>query len=229
MAKLTPAVIMDMDGVIRKLIHGGKSGDKESYIHSREQVEWCDGVDEAFKILFYEMDYDLFIVSNQSGVYRFAGEDSRFDYRNIEGLFQWMGVEIQRMTTGDDSIERDVIKDMIFCPHLPDAGCACRKPKPGMIYYLAVRYRIDLSKSWMIGDSESDIKAGKNAGIRSRLIMIDSDAPVIEVKEGDIVRLPRKLSEVIRVPSLLNATKIIKAHDIWIDKARGPRKGNNNG
>jgi D-glycero-D-manno-heptose 1,7-bisphosphate phosphatase len=202
--ELRPAIFLDRDGVINKLIHGGKSGHKESYIHSKEQIEWCDGVDEAFRIFFFDTDYDLFIVSNQSGIARFAGDDALFDYRNIEALFRWMSLEIQRFTTRDEFIKRDVIKDMIFCPHLPDAGCACRKPKPGMIYYLAVRYRIDLSKSWMIGDSVTDMKAGWNAGIR-RLLKIDEDIPTLPF-------VPCKPNG-LNVKSILEAVNYIKMFD----------------
>ena len=68
-----------------------------------------------------------------------------------------------------------------FCPHHPDGGyngeiaslkidCECRKPKPGLILKAAEQFNIDLSESWMIGDGESDIGAGKNAGCSTALI-----------------------------------------------------------
>ena len=68
-----------------------------------------------------------------------------------------------------------------YCPHHPDKGfegeivdlkieCDCRKPKPGMLMKAAKDFNIDLKESWMIGDSENDILAGKNAGCNTALI-----------------------------------------------------------
>ena len=68
-----------------------------------------------------------------------------------------------------------------YCPHHPDKGfagevkalkieCECRKPKPGLLLQAAKDFNIDLSRSWMVGDSESDILAGKNAGCKTALI-----------------------------------------------------------
>ena len=69
-----------------------------------------------------------------------------------------------------------------FCPHHPHCGykgeikelkfdCDCRKPKPGMLLKAAEDFNIDLSQSWMIGDGEHDVKAGKNAGCKTCLIV----------------------------------------------------------
>ena len=68
-----------------------------------------------------------------------------------------------------------------YCPHHPDKGfagerpelkiaCSCRKPKPGMLLAAAERYHIDLAQSWMVGDGENDILAGKNAGCKTALL-----------------------------------------------------------
>lgn len=63
-----------------------------------------------------------------------------------------------------------IIEEVIACPHHPEAGCECRKPKPGMIQTLAQKYSIDLSQSWMLGDRESDIEAGQAAGCETLLL-----------------------------------------------------------
>ena len=73
-----------------------------------------------------------------------------------------------------------------YCPHHPDKGfegeipelkinCECRKPKPGMLLQAANDYNIDLSKSYMIGDSLIDIEAGNNAGLKSSFLIITND------------------------------------------------------
>lgn len=86
-------------------------------------------------------------------------------------------------------IEGAYLDDIFFCPHHPHKGfqgeraeykidCPCRKPKPGMLFQAAEKYNIDLSASWMVGDSDSDIKAGQAAGCRTVLL-------------GDGLTLPR--------------------------------------
>lgn len=71
-----------------------------------------------------------------------------------------------------------------YCPHHPNKGfagerpeykivCDCRKPKPGMLLRATQELNIDLFQSWMIGDGENDIKAGKNAGCQTALISIE--------------------------------------------------------
>ncbi|MEI6563237.1 MAG: HAD family hydrolase [bacterium] len=65
--------------------------------------------------------------------------------------------------------------DIYYCPHDNDAGCTCRKPKPGMILAAAKAHSIDLSKSWMIGDSPKDAEAGRTAGCRT--ILVHPSAP----------------------------------------------------
>lgn len=74
------------------------------------------------------------------------------------------------------------LDDILFCPHHPDKGypeenpaykipCECRKPKTGMIEKAAEKYHIDLSKSWMIGDTTMDLQTGVNAGMHTALVM----------------------------------------------------------
>ena len=78
-------------------------------------------------------------------------------------------------------MEGAYIDAIYYCPHHPHRGyegeiselkidCSCRKPKPGMFYTASHDYNINLLDSWMVGDSESDIMAGKNAGCKTALI-----------------------------------------------------------
>ena len=69
------------------------------------------------------------------------------------------------------------IDDYRYCLHHPDAldpelarACDCRKPKPGMLLQAAAALDIDLSRSWMIGDSDADAEAGRTAGCRTILV-----------------------------------------------------------
>ena len=80
-----------------------------------------------------------------------------------------------------------------YCPHHPHKGylgevaelkidCNCRKPKPGLILEAAGKFNIDLKESWMIGDGENDIKAGKAAGCRTALIGNDEFGQTLTAK-----------------------------------------------
>lgn len=74
------------------------------------------------------------------------------------------------------------LDDILFCPHHPDKGypeenpaykipCECRKPKTGMIDKAAAKYNIDLSESWIVGDTTMDLQTGVNAGLHTALVM----------------------------------------------------------
>ena len=63
------------------------------------------------------------------------------------------------------------ILDTFYCPHGPESSCNCRKPKPGMIIEAKDKYNINMKDSWMIGDSESDIKAANAAGISNTILV----------------------------------------------------------
>jgi len=148
--------------------------DEDFYILNWQQFEFLPGVFDAFKLLDtgerHRVDYDyrIIVISNQSGIGEgLVDEDYETGYLIIDNLFQVMESKIQK--------ESGVWIEYCFCPHALDAGCACRKPKPGMIYKYAVDYDLDLSQCWMIGDQVSDMEAGQAAGI-TNLIKIDSDA-----------------------------------------------------
>jgi D-glycero-D-manno-heptose 1,7-bisphosphate phosphatase len=90
----------------------------------------------------------VIVVSNQRGVAR--------------GLVSWETIR---------AIERPLaalgITAFYYCAHDLDAGCSCRKPQPGLLFKAAADHSLDLSRSWMIGDEETDIAAGQAAGCRT--------------------------------------------------------------
>lgn len=98
--------------------------------------------------------YMLFVVTNQSGIGRgFFSETTMHEIHN----------RINAEMPG-------LIESFHFCPHLPDAGCICRKPNTGMIIEATTNIAIDLANSWMIGDKQIDIETGFNAGLRTALV-----------------------------------------------------------
>jgi len=59
------------------------------------------------------------------------------------------------------------LDDILYCPHRPDEACACRKPQPGLLLEAIARHRVDPTSSFMVGDREGDIAAGRAAGVQT--------------------------------------------------------------
>ena len=99
-----------------------------------------------------------------------------------KGFFGLDDLDAVHAALDEGLVEADgFLDDLFFCPHHPEAGfdgevlelkraCDCRKPAPGMILTAAALYNIDLSESFMIGDRESDLRAGRAAGVNTILI-----------------------------------------------------------
>ncbi|WP_330949072.1 HAD-IIIA family hydrolase [Virgibacillus sp. MG-45] len=62
------------------------------------------------------------------------------------------------------------VDDVAYCPHKPHEGCLCRKPQPKMLFDLAKKHHIDLASSYMVGDREQDVEAGRMAGTKTVLV-----------------------------------------------------------
>ncbi len=115
--------------------------------------------------LLQSSGYQLYVVSNQSGVARgyFTEQDlARVEWR-LQEMFRAEGVSLG---------------GFYYCPHHPQGvvrdyavECACRKPRPGMLYQAARKHDIDLTASWMIGDILDDVEAGHRAGCRTVLVL----------------------------------------------------------
>ncbi len=112
----------------------------------------------------YDHGFKLFLVTNQGRVARgcMTEDDVRGVHQHMEKHFKDHGF---------------CFEDFAYCPHNPmgniypyNVVCSCRKPKDGMIKKLADKYKVDRSKSWMVGDSERDITAGSMSGLRTILV-----------------------------------------------------------
>ena len=140
------AIFLDRDGVMI-------DNRDHYYIWKLDQVKFIDGVFDHLKKLS-ENGFQLFIVSNQGGISR-----RLYTKNDILTLHK----ELFR-TLRKNQIE---IADIAFCPHHPDQEkCLCRKPSSLMLDKLIAKHHIDREKSYMIGDSESDMEAARQAGIR---------------------------------------------------------------
>lgn len=141
------AVFLDRDGVInRKAPEGG-------YITRWEEVEILPGTSEAIAQL-NRAGFLVIVVTNQRAV--------------AKGLMTIADLEsIHRRLCEQLALGGAKIDAVFYCPHELDPPCRCRKPEPGMLLDAARRYDLDLRASWMIGDSEKDIEAGRRAGCRT--------------------------------------------------------------
>jgi D-glycero-D-manno-heptose 1,7-bisphosphate phosphatase len=148
MSKAQKALFLDRDGVIN-IDHG--------YVYEIENFEFTEGIFDLLKLFVYR-DYQLFIVTNQSGIGR-----GYYTEEDFQTLTSWMLKQFEQEGVSIESVQ--------YCPHQPEANCNCRKPKTGMIDTILNEYEIDLANSWLIGDKQSDIDLAINAGI-SRTIAI---------------------------------------------------------
>ena len=147
-------VILDRDGVINH--------DSAAFIKTPDEWRPIDGSLEAIAALSVA-GFDVAVASNQSGVGR-----KLLDRPTLDAIHDKMLKRV-REAGGD-------IGQVIYCPHHPDDGCDCRKPKPGMLIALSRRYGVPLTNVPVIGDSVRDIDAAIAAGARPILVRTGNGA-----------------------------------------------------
>ena len=152
------AIFLDRDGTINKYV---------GYLRTPEQFELLEGTGEAIRKINLS-GYLAIVVTNQPVIAR--GEVT------VDGL-QQIHNKMETMLGKEGAY----LDGVYYCPHHPDKGfageveelkivCECRKPNAGLLLQSAKDFNIDLSQSWMIGDSENDVLAGRNAGCKTALI-----------------------------------------------------------
>lgn len=145
---MNKALFLDRDGVVNV---------EKNYVYRISDFEFMPGIFELCK-KYQQEGFLLFIITNQAGIAR--GYYTELEYQL---LTDWMLAQFK---------EKEIaIQKVYFCPHHPDftGDCECRKPNPGMILQAAKEFDIDLSESILIGDKDSDIKAGILAGIPTNI------------------------------------------------------------
>lgn len=172
------AVFLDRDGVINRYV---------GFLRNINEFELLPGVAEAIQKI-NESGYLCIVVTNQPVIARGEVTVAELDeiHNKMETLLGLKGCYV-------DAI--------YYCPHHPHKGyegevpelkidCECRKPKPGMLLKAAVDFNIDLGNSWMVGDGENDMKAGKKAGCKTAYIRReekDVEANVMVESLGEFV------------------------------------------
>ena len=151
MGSLKKVVFLDRDGTINV--------DSADYVKSRSEFEFIPGSIEAIRNLG-TAGYTIIVITNQSALAR-----GYVSPQELDAMHAMMCREI--------AAAGGKITDVFFCPHLPDDGCRCRKPAPGLIDQASRKYNIDLADSFMVGDSAKDIACGRNAGC-GRTVLVKS-------------------------------------------------------
>jgi len=168
------AVFLDRDGTI--VVH-------EPYLSSPDQLKLLPNAVEGIR-LFKESGYLVVVITNQSGIARGFFDEERLVliHKKLMRMLEEEGITID---------------DIYYCPHHTEGvieqyalDCDCRKPKPKMLLNAAKQHNIDLTQSLMIGDSEVDMQAGKNAGCKCVLIKnfcVDATARINPGENTDFV------------------------------------------
>jgi len=149
------AIFLDRDGTIN-------NNCDHYYIWRKEELLLNPGVGEALAEL-RSRGYMLIVITNQGGISKgeFTARDVDLLHVHLRSMLAQAGISLD---------------EVYYCPHHPMVeSCLCRKPQPLMIEKALARFGIDPLSSWMIGDAERDIEAGKAAGLRTILIEPNSD------------------------------------------------------
>ena len=176
------AVFLDRDGVINR-----KAPTEDEYVTRWEEMAILPGVAEAVARLD-RVGFQIIVVTNQRGVSK-----GLITTAELESIHQRMCEHL--------ALAGARIHAVYYCPHALEAHCLCRKPQPGMLLEAARTHGIDLAASWMIGDSDKDVEAGKRVGCRTARLMWDGKSTD---RRADVI-----------APSLLAAVpKILEQADL---------------
>jgi len=146
---MVPAIFLDRDGVLIE--------NRPEYVRDWSQVNVFPEAIQALSSPKLD-DYRMVMVTNQSAVGR-----GIISLAAAEGINERLIGLIRERGGRIDSV--------YLCPHSPEDGCNCRKPKPGLLLRAAKELSLDLKRSWMIGDAWSDVRAGQTAGVRGTIIL----------------------------------------------------------
>jgi len=142
-----PYVFLDRDGTLLE---------EREYAHRPEDYAPLPGAYEAVSRL-RAAGFGVVVVTNQSGIGRGIFSDA--DYASFESIF-----------LADFEAHGARLDGCYHCPHAPDDGCDCRKPGTALALRAAREHAIDLGRSWVIGDKDSDLELARGLGCRAVLV-----------------------------------------------------------
>lgn len=194
---MSRAVFLDRDGVICR--------NRDDYVKSWEEFVFLPGAREALARLA-RSSLHIVIVTNQSAVNRGIVSASVVEeiHTRMTRVIEAAGGRV------------DLVK---YCPHRPDEGCDCRKPRPGMLLAAAEELQVSLRQSYLVGDARSDVQAGQAVGCQCYLVLTGRGrdqltngwikggkgfriATDLEMAVEHILRENREIGEDLAVPAL---------------------------
>jgi len=177
--KKQKCVFFDRDGIVNESPGPGRYVTRWDDFHLIPEFPAC-----LRSVL--KMGYEAAIVTNQRAVARglMTLDDLEDIHRRLKQLL------MRRYGLA--------LLDIAYCPHDKNE-CSCRKPNPGMILAVAGKHHLDLAGSWMVGDSETDVEAGRRAGCRTILVSGRADDSKADVRISSMRVLAEKISAILSV------------------------------
>ncbi|MGH2354185.1 MAG: D-glycero-beta-D-manno-heptose 1,7-bisphosphate 7-phosphatase, partial [Chloroflexota bacterium] len=154
-----PAVFLDRDGVINENLDG-------AYVRTWEAFRFLPGAVESI-VALSQAGHPVVVVTNQGGIGR-----GHMTAAALDDIHARMVAAI-RASGG-------LVDAVLYCPHHPDDGCECRKPRPGLLQRAACELGLDLSRSVFVGDHLTDLQAAVAAGCRPILVLTGRGRPAHE-------------------------------------------------
>ncbi len=166
------AVFLDRDGTINE---------DRDYIGDVDDVILIEGAAEAIKRL-NNIRVPVIVITNQSGIGRgfYAEAELRAVNHRLMALLKTKEAHIE---------------GLYYCPHLPQDKCGCRKPETALLQRAAQEHSIDLSKSVMIGDKNSDMELGRRAGTKTILVLTGYGEVTRKTIEAGVEKAPDYIAE----------------------------------
>lgn len=171
-------VILDRDGVLNREARDA------GYVLEPAEFFWLPGALEALAML-RRAGVRLSVATNQSGVGR-----GLMTLAQLEAVHDRMRTEASNQGAALDAV--------LFCPHAPGQGCACRKPAPGLIQEAIARSGIAAADSLVVGDDQRDLEAAARAGVKAALVRTGKGRKTEALLNGAAVSTYDDLRELAR-------------------------------
>jgi histidinol-phosphate phosphatase family protein len=155
------AVFWDRDGVLNHVMANRPDGEKNASPQKFEHFKLIDGIGEILNAI-KEKGYLNIIATKQPDIAR-----NKMSWEELNRMHDFL------------KQEAPAIDAIYVCPHDDKDNCNCRKPKPGLLLDAQKDYNLDLSKCYMVGDSQSDVEAGQNAGVKTILLKTNYNKEVL--------------------------------------------------
>ena len=146
-----PTVFLDRDGVINR------NRPRGDYVKSWNEFQFLPGARGAI-IRLTQAGFRLLVITNQACVGK--------------GIVSWDKVQqIHELMMQEIARSGGRIEAVLCCPHLPDDGCHCRKPAPGLLKHAQEEYKVDLGRAILVGDSVKDVQTAAAVGMPAIMVL----------------------------------------------------------